>query len=257
MIPLLPSLYLPALSQGVENAFSERYLYLPSFGFVLVLGGLAAQILRNRARRVVGLAVVASVIMVWYSFGTIVRNGVWRNNLTLWSDAVNKSPESAVARGNIGYALYIEDRLDEAIDEYRVALHLKPNLPDARLNLGVALHRKGLFDQAIEQYRLVLNLQPSAHAHSNLGLALLDKGLIDEGIDHCRKALALNPELADAHHNLGIGYARKALLDQAIQEFRIAVSLNPDNPNFKDNLTRALQARKVSGASGGSQGRLN
>jgi len=244
VIPLLPSLYIPALSQGVENAFSERYLYLPSFGFVLVLGGLGARVLRNGARAGIVLAVIASLLMVWYSVETVRRNRVWRDNNSLWSDAVRKSPDNANIRGNLGYALYVEGELDEAIEQYRIALNLKPDLPNVRLNLGVAFHRKGWFDQAVEQYRMVLNLRPSADAHSNLGLALLDLGWIEDGIDHCRRAVTLNPALADAHHNLGIGYARKGVLDQAIHEFQIAIRLNPDSRLYRDNLMKAYGDRK-------------
>ncbi len=239
-IPLLPCLYIPALGQGIENAFTERYLYLPSLGFVLLLGLLMEWLWLKRPYNFFVVTVIAFVVIGFYSVGTITRNSVWKDSYTLWSDAGKKSPNSAIAIQNLGHGLYLEGRLDEAIEQYEIALRLKPELVDAQMNLGVAYYKKGLLDKAIERYLIALKLEPGfAEAHNNLGLVLMDKSWNDKAIEHYKIALKLKPNFAEAHHNLGAAYGNKGMIDDAIREFEIALKLNPDHPYYQDNLRKA------------------
>jgi len=80
VLPLLPTLYIPALGEG---AFYERYLYLPVLGFGILLV-LAYQTLIERwpaVRRGVG-ALLAFLVLV-YAGGAVNRNRVWRDSLSL------------------------------------------------------------------------------------------------------------------------------------------------------------------------------
>lgn len=169
-LPLLPSLYLPAL--GIENAFAERYLYLPSVGFVFLLALLITWVKDNRPTWVLALTVTLLLVIGIYSISTVSRNAVWRDSLSLWTDVIKKSPDSAIANQNLGYALYSQGRIDEAIEQYKISLGLNPRLIDAHHNLGVAYAIKGFINEAIYEYQIALKLQPDfAEAHSNLGLA--------------------------------------------------------------------------------------
>ena len=44
------------------------------------------------------------ILIIVFSFLTVQRNIVWRNDLSLWNDAVAKSPLSARAHDNLGLA---------------------------------------------------------------------------------------------------------------------------------------------------------
>lgn len=64
-----------------------------------------------------------------------------------------------------------------AIDAYRKALALRPDLPEARANLGAALAASGDFDAAIEEDKRALNGAPDKIAvRKNLALAYYKKG---------------------------------------------------------------------------------
>jgi len=52
---------------------------------------------------------------------------------------VNRLPHYAEARNNLGIALGMSGRLDEAINQFREALRVKPDFADARRNLEMAL----------------------------------------------------------------------------------------------------------------------
>jgi len=240
LIPLLPAFYIPGIAG--EGAFAERYLYLPSVGFVLLLGYLYGCGLKKVGTQATLLAIVPIALIMIYSIGTVERNKVWRDSYSLWSDTAKKSPQSAVAHEYFGYALYSQGRLDEAIEQYKIALSLNPQRVDSHINLGVAYAMKGRTDQAIEQYKAGLTLRPgSAEGHVNLGLALIDKGHIEEAIRECVSAQNVNPYLAGAHNCLGIAYAAKRLIDRSIYHFREAVRLDPLDINYRSNLEKAAE----------------
>ncbi len=246
VVPLSPALYLPGIVG--EVAFAERYLYLPSVGFVLLLAFLLDQAKKILPGKAVHLSVLSIVLVGLYSLGTVSRNRVWKDSYSLWKDTAIQSPGSAVAHEYLGYALYAEGRIDEAIQEYRAALTLNPDRADARINLGVAYHGKGWLDQAMEQYRIGLSLRPDdAEANMNLGLALMDKGSLGQAIDRCRIAIELDPYLAGAYNCLGSAYGRKGSIEEAIVFFRGAVRLDPNDPVFTNNLVKAEQIQKETG----------
>jgi len=267
-IPLLPALYIPALG---ENVFAERYLYLPSFGFVLLLAMALSRSAIYLPERVYGFALPSAVLIGIYAFGTISMNSIWRDNYSLWTHAVKRSPDSATVRINLGCALGEKGLKDEAIEQYLIALDLKPgdklalynlaatfynkgwldkaieqyeiilssdpDYKDARNNLGEAFFVKGWVDKAIAQYETVLRSNPgNAKARSNLGLAFFSKGLTDESIEQYRMALRTRPNSVEAHTNLGLALTEKGLLNEALKEYRTALELDPYYANAHNNL---------------------
>jgi tetratricopeptide (TPR) repeat protein len=97
---------------------------------------------------------------------------------------------------------------------------LKPGLFEAHNNLGTALQLLGRMEEAEASYRRTVALNPGfAQAHNNLGAALaaLDRG---EEAEACyRRALALKPDLASAHMNLGIARLRLGDFEQGWREY--------------------------------------
>ncbi len=81
-----------------------------------------------------------------------------------------------------------------AIDEYREALQIDPELGPAHRNLGEVLAIGGGLDEAIDHYRQALRIEPEfAEAHYLLGLALLSRGRLDEADENHRRALRVDP----------------------------------------------------------------
>jgi hypothetical protein len=81
-------------------------------------------------------------------------------------------PRSAVAHYNLGTALTVARRLDEAAAEYREALRIDSAYANAHNNLGNVLLAQRRFDEAIHEFEEVVRLQPdSAPARKNLAAA--------------------------------------------------------------------------------------
>jgi tetratricopeptide (TPR) repeat protein len=236
-VPLLPVLYIPALG---ENTFTERYLYLPSVGYVLVLAVLfswAMEKVPRAGRSITIITIVSIAIVALYTAGTIDRNTVWKDNFNLWSDTVKKSPESADAHNNLGNVSTSKGQLDRAIAEFQMALRLKPDFTEAHDNLGNAYKSKGQLDKAIAEYQTAIRLEPDdADAHNNLGAAYISTSQLDMAIGEYQMALRLKPDFIEAHNNLGNAYKSKNQLDKAIAEYQIALHLEPDDADVHKNL---------------------
>src|SRR5947209_5172974 len=66
------------------------------------------------------------------------------------------------------------------------------------LNYGIALQKAGRLDEAVEEYHVALGFEPSsAKAHYNLASVLMAQDKIDEAAEHFATALRFDPEAVD------------------------------------------------------------
>lgn len=97
-----------------------------------------------------------------------------------------------------------------AIDAYRRALRLRPDITEAWINLGRLFAESGDAEAAHDCFRSALDLDPAdATAYYNLGVIAQDAGKESDAIALYHRALELDPQLAEAHYNLA------TLFDQA------------------------------------------
>jgi tetratricopeptide (TPR) repeat protein len=240
-VPLFPVLYIPALG---ENIFTERYLYLPSLGYVILLTVLLSWVKEKLPHVMANITIVLLIIVVGlYTVGTVRRNGVWKDNLALFLDTARKSPDSALIHTNLG-ATYVEKgQLDAAMAEHQTAIRLKPSYPEAHNNLGVAYANKGLLDMAIAEFQTALRLQPNyPEAHYNLGNAYTAVGQVDMAIAQYQMAIRLKPNYAVPHFNLGLIFLRLGAIEMARQEFEMGLEINPDDDKAR-LILKSLKSR--------------
>ena len=108
-------------------------------------------------------------------------------------------------------------------------------------NLGAVLQSQKKFDDAIEQYREALQLRPQdATANNALGGALIAEGKSQEAISYLRAAAVSAPNYFDSHYNLGQALAATEDFAGAAEQFGDAVRLRPDDANAHANFGSAL-----------------
>jgi protein O-mannosyl-transferase len=233
----------------IGSIMAERFLYLPSVGLAgCTVAAIYMLVQRNPARRlatarVAWAALVAACLAL--ASRTYVRNFDWRDELSLWTSAVNVSPGSAKAHYNLGKALEsLPGRLPEAIAEYRVSLQIDPDHADVHNNLADALLAvPGRLPEAIAEYQVALRMEPDrVEPHNNLANALAKiPGRLPEAIAEYRTALRIRPDGAEVHYNLANALLRlPGGLTEAIDEYRAALRIDPAHADAHTNLGNAL-----------------
>jgi tetratricopeptide (TPR) repeat protein len=236
----------------IYHPFAERYLYLPLIGLCLVVSilvsALARKIVNHPTAATLATLLPVIVVVSLYAKATMARNRVWQNNFVLWTTTVQTSPDSPIARGGLGMAYLDQGRLDEAREQFEMAIRLLPNDYQSYYNLGLVYHRKGNWQTAVDNFKRSVAIHPGAtRAHYNLATLYAMRGLIDPAIQHYSSVIELDPEAIEAHYNLGLAYATQGNLIRAISEWESVLELDPYHRSAKNNLKTAKMMMKNPG----------
>ncbi len=266
----------------LQNIKADRYLYIPSAAFCLLLAiwgmkltGAARGALRARLP-----AYPLSGVILCFAFLSGIRANDWRDPLTLWSRTLATNPASFRAHMNLGRAFTELQRYAEAIPHYEQARLLRPDEPMLYNNLGALYVRTGRPDLAVEEFRKALELSPTYHraqtnlaisyarlgevgkaeealanaararpigasTYARMGGALLERGNLERAREYFETALKLSPTDAIAHDGLGRLLSRQGDIDGAIREHLAAVSSDPRSFVGYLNLGNAYRAKRL------------
>ena len=126
---------------------------------------------------------------------------------------------------------------------YRDATTLNPSYSFARSEYARFLAADNRLDEAMQQARLALEADPlSAEAAGVVSLTLYYQRKYDEAASQRLKAIELNPDSATHHLMLGRVYAAERQFDRAIQQLQEANRLSGDAPYIQAELARTYAA---------------
>jgi protein O-mannosyl-transferase len=205
VIPLLPVLNLQVFHP--EYLVQDRYLYLPSIGFVLFIATLIEK-LWSSERKIYQQAALATVavLCIFYAVGTILQNRVWRTETDLWTRAAETRTDSVANYYNLGLAHLQNKKYEEAIQNFDSSMkYSSPDRDDSMIYNNIGLAKKGLGknDEAKMDFIKSLEINPkSVEANINLGAIYFDQGKFAEAETQFSKALQLNPSDVSANFNL-------------------------------------------------------
>lgn len=124
-----------------------------------------------------------------------------------------------------------QNRLDLAVEIYRSAILVYPNVAELYCELGVCLARMNRIEDAIAAWQHAVTLKPAyAEALDNLGSANRLLGRKSDAIAFHERAIAAQPTFAQAHLNLGIAHQTNGDHAQALPVLRRALQLRPNDP---------------------------
>src|SRR4030042_4834582 len=98
------------------------------------------------------------ILILLYSGLTYKRNYVWKDDVTLWSDVVKKSPNKARVHLALGIIYNEKGLYEQAESESGKALSLNPHFAHAHYVIGLSLQKRGLLDESIVRYKKVIQL---------------------------------------------------------------------------------------------------
>jgi tetratricopeptide (TPR) repeat protein len=155
--------------------------------------------------------------------------------------AVVADPGYVDAWGNLGVAQQKANQRPEAIESYRHALTLKPDLVWVRYNISAVLLQMG---KAVEAANEIATTETNAGTASNrlmLAEALLTKGQFAQAVDQYQRATDFGELPPAALDHFGYSLLQIGRAVEAERYLRLAIARRPDNAAAYSNLGNALQ----------------
>ena len=203
---------------------ADRYTYLPQIGLDIAFVWLVCDLTKSLPAQKIILSSVGVLVVGALSFLSARQTTYWRNTETLWRHTLAVTPENDVAQTGLGGILFVRGQIDEAIDHYERALHLRDGNVAAHFGLARALTAQQKIDPAIFHLQKALRIQPDYVAASNdLGILFASKGAIREAIAAWRQTLSFDSDNADAANN--IAWVRSTAVDADLRDGAEALEL--------------------------------
>lgn len=143
--------------------------------------------------------VFAVTVVVLLCAATIKRSMVYIDEMTLWSDAVAKSPAKARPLTMVGLEFQKRFDNDKAILYFEQAVKAQPDCPEALNNLANLYVQSGRRDLAVELFqRAVLSAPRSLPFRSNLAITYYSAGMLDKSKNEYAIIITLAPRSPEA-----------------------------------------------------------
>jgi tetratricopeptide (TPR) repeat protein len=230
-----------------RQAVADRYTYVPLIGLFLIVAFATAEYVRADASRRLLAAGIGGLAILLCMWGTRTQLQYWQSSEMLWTHTLSVTRDNSLAHNDLGTALELAGKVDEAIVHYAEAARIEPEYASAHYNLAAALLKSGKTNRANEasaHLSEALRIQPDfAEAHNTFGVYLLNQDKADEAIRHLREAVRLKPDFPLAHNNLAGALARVGRIDEAIAEYGEALRWDPTYLQASDNLGVLLMQR--------------
>lgn len=239
---LVPTLGLVQYSWVIA---SDKYVYFPALGLLMVVGaGLAAiwngHRLSRRASRIV-LVAFATVLLTAEARQSRATLRPWSDSFGLFQHMETLAPDSPPIQNTLGILMMERSAPEEGIRHFRRAVELAPAFHEAHYNLGLALAARGNLDESIEHLRTAATLAPTnANAAYGLGVALRLAGRSDEASREFERALQIEPRAVSAHAQIGAMLMLRGQAEEGCAQFRQATALEPADADLRFKLGSAL-----------------
>jgi protein O-mannosyl-transferase len=253
VVPILPVLNLNAFT--FDDFQHDRYAYLPSAGLCLLIAAAAARWTREREgspiwpKRVVAIAL--AVAAAGLAYVNLENSGVWVDNVSLLSHAVEVAPQSVVASEYLANELLTQQRFSDALPLFQRALlnQTGVNGPIDSLYepIGLCYIGLGQLDDAEGYLYRAISLKPSTHvAHIYLAQIERRRGHLPEAEAQAREALRLRPaptpQLSAYHGELAQILELEGNLKAARAEYEAEIREDPASVQGRQGL-QELQER--------------
>src|SRR5713226_3354050 len=188
------------------------------------------------------------------SANLLARKGKLEAALRVYSLLLELQPEYELARENLA-AAYVQrgihrgrtGLLDQAIEDFKTALMLRPGRPEslelirrnlvaAYTHLGVQHSNMKLYSEAVAYFVFAFELEPSDLTQQNLAIALIassvpstESGSLVPGEDFFRQAIQMGLSLSRCLNAYGATLAHHGRISEAVRALERAVQVDPKN----------------------------
>ena len=199
---------------------TDRYIYLPLFGLLLILGSALQKV---KESNLLVAAVIPIFILTTTSFK---RVQIWQNDQTLWESVIETHPTVSQAYNNLGSFALKQNQSQQAFNYFNQAIQIQPNYADAYSNRGNLYAQAGNSSAAIKDFDTAIRLRPHADAYFNRANEFSNLNRLNEAISDYSESIKLDPR-ADSYTNRAFAYLKIQKVTLAQQDLKKAQQINP------------------------------
>jgi len=131
---------------------------------------------------------------------------------------------------NLALTYARQEKFDDAVKEYKIAIEETPGVPALYFGLGTVYKDMKRYSDAVEQLTIAVSLDPDySDAFINLGVAYEGLGENERAEMAYRRAATLAPDQTQAYIRLGDLYMRENEYPLSAQNFQKALAIEPDD----------------------------
>ena len=245
VLPFLPLLNLGIFFEG--EIAHDRYLYIPSIGFALLLAIALTKLTSGGAKQVLGVEVRAAAITAVVAVGllslTIYQSLFWSDDLVLYNRGVQIAPNNNLALNNLANEFEKRHMYPQALTLYSRVLERKPNFYLSNFNVGYVFFETGQYEPAERFLRRAAALDPTdASTFYYMAQCEMHLGQLAEAETNFHRAIATDQRLLGPRYMLGVLLKKQGRNKEALDYFRAELSKNPMDAKAKAEV-EALTAR--------------
>ncbi|MFH1622241.1 MAG: tetratricopeptide repeat protein [Candidatus Omnitrophota bacterium] len=240
------------ISTFTGSLFAERYLYLPSVSFCILIAYIFQRYAHvKKSKNIVTMLLI--IMIGGFSVRTVLRNNDWKNPMRFGWATVEASPLCPAGYLNLGNAYFAIKRYKLAKDLYNMAIKIDPRYTPAYNDFAAAYINLGEYKQAIAICKKALEIKKDDSAHGylygNLGRAYMGTSEYEHAITAFKKAIEVRPDYEShldvlLYNKLGEAYVKKGDHEQAIAAFEKVIKLKPDDAEAHGKLAETYYYAK-------------
>jgi len=230
----------------VGNAsMADRYTYIPSIGIFIALAfGLQEQA-KKTSRSNIFLPLGATLMLLGSIGMTEWQLHYWRDTETLFRHALAVTQRNDIAHLDLAITLDQQDRLEEALAEYRETLRLGPDRYKIHFNMGCILGKLSRPGEALAEFREAIRFDPQvAMWHCAAGSELATLGQDDEALKEFAEAERLKSDYAQPHLETAKLFFQQGQDAAAVDQLHAALRAEPDNFQILATIAHYLAAHE-------------
>ncbi len=166
---------------GIQ-AMADRYAYVSFLGLFIMICWGVADWAREKRLPAAALPTVSCVLLLTLCATTRHQLDYWRTDVVLWTHTLQVTSRNSIAESELGTALAIEGRIEEAIPHFYNAIAIAPSDYLSHMGIGIYEMQRGNFAGAIAQYKEVVknqNGKPNVLMHAYTDMAKAYRALGD------------------------------------------------------------------------------
>ncbi|MFA7627375.1 MAG: tetratricopeptide repeat protein [Candidatus Kapaibacterium sp.] len=215
----------------IADVVFEHRVYLPMLGLLMAFTASLYELFARREKLIDVFLILMLFLSVFNGVLANQRNNVWDTELTLWTDAVEKSPEKARAYFKRGQANLASNKVNSAMSDFNKVIELRPEFVSAytyRAAINLSLKKK---QEAIADYdKFIKFAKDKSDGYLARARAYAELKMAGRAIDDYKNYLKIKKDEFDVHLEMATMYEQINDAANAINSAHAAFKSDTSSP---------------------------